>query len=103
MRKILAAALLTIGLLAGCTSLRDARGPSEICEVHHAFMRSVELPGPKAGVQLPPEYIETGIKTFPHAMPDYLPDSRHRVMLFICDDCVRAQRVWKLQHPGAVP
>jgi hypothetical protein len=103
MRKIFLAVPLIIGLFSGCTSVRDARGQSEICEVHHSFMRAVTLPGPKSPIKLPEEYLAAEFKTFPHAMPDYPPDSRHKLILYICDDCVRAQRAWKHGHPGVMP
>jgi hypothetical protein len=54
MQRTLILLSLAVGLFAGCTSLRDARGPSEICEVHHAFMHAEEVPGPKSAVQLDP-------------------------------------------------
>ena len=95
--------LFAAGVLAGCTSLRDARGPSEICEVHHTFMRSVQVPGPKKGSLLPTEYVAVGVRMFPHCLPDFEPDKRHQVVIYVCDECVRAQRQWKLQHPGVVP
>ena len=101
MLKVLLPAVFFVALLSGCSSpVRDARGQSEICEVHHAFMHAMTLPGPKSSIKLPDEYLAAEFRTFPHCMPDYPPDNRHKVLLYICDDCVRAQRAWKRDHPG---
>ncbi len=98
-------AFAAITLLAGCHSaaVRDARGSSEICEIHHTFMRSIEIPGPKGKANLPPEYVAAGLREFPHCLPDYPPDRSLRIMIYACPECVRAQRAWKQQHPGVFP
>jgi hypothetical protein len=83
MRKILALAALAVGLFTGCTSLRDARGPSELCEVHHALMHTIQVPGPHGTVQLDRAYVEAGIKLFPHCYPDYPPDQRHQLVIYV--------------------
>lgn len=98
MYRILTLVLLAVGIFTGCSSVRDARGPSEICEVHHAFMHAVEVPGPKAAVQLDPAYVQAGVRYFPHCYPEYQPDRRHRVVIYLCDECVRLQNDWKRQH-----
>jgi hypothetical protein len=98
---ILFCSLLSLAV-AGCTSLSDARGPSEICEVHRSFMRSVEVPGPKSALPVTREYLEAKAKLFPHTYLDFTPDTRNHWMIYICDDCLKAQAAWLKQHPGAV-
>ena len=97
---------LVLGLIvcAGCdTPIHDARGASELCEVHHTLMRSELVPAPKGNDPLPPDYVQAGLQFFPHAYPVYKPSKHDRLMIFICDDCVRAQMEWRRQHPGELP
>ncbi|MDB6016264.1 MAG: hypothetical protein JWR19_753 [Pedosphaera sp.] len=63
-------------------------------------MNSVEVPGPKQSVPLANDYVEAGLRFFPHGYPDYVPSPRDHVVIYICDECVRAQQVWKSQHPN---
>jgi hypothetical protein len=102
MRKIFAVGLLALGLTSGCTDIRDARGPSEYCEVHHTLMQQMIVGAPRDNVPLPAEYVQTGLQFFPHGLPDYHPSSRHKLMIYVCDGCVRAQKEWKRLHPGVV-
>jgi hypothetical protein len=102
MRKFFAVALLALGLTSGCTDIRDARGPSEYCEVHHTYMQGTVVPAPRDNTPLPPEYVEAGLRLFPHGIPEYHPSSRHKLVIYICDGCVRAQEEWKRLHPGVV-
>lgn len=101
MRKIICFGLLAVGLLTGCTtSLMDARTPSEICEIHHTFMRTDELPGQKEINPPSEEYIRARLKGFVHSYPYYLPyRTRTKFVVYICDDCVQAEQAWKHQHP----
>lgn len=91
--------LLLLPLLAGCNTLSDARGQSEFCEVHHALMTSMEVPAPQKSVVLKPEYLEARRQLFPHGIPTYPLDTRHIWVIFVCDDCSRAEAQWKKQ-PG---
>ena len=102
MRIVILFGSFLILAVAGCTSLSDARGPSEICEVHHAFMRAVEVPGPKGALPVTQEYLAAKAKLFPHTYLDFTPDTRNHWMIYICNDCVRAQAAWQKQHPGGV-
>lgn len=88
---------LTITLIAvtltGCCCLHDARGPSNICEVHHTTMRSTTEPA-WGGCMLPTfPYAEARSKLFPNAGGDYIPSpwpwKRQRVS--ICDECLHAK------------
>ncbi len=103
MRNIILLGSFVILTLAGCTSLKDARGPSEICEVHHTYMRSLNVPGPKGQLAVTMEYVEATKKLFPHTYLDYAPDDRHHWVIYVCDDCVRAKAAWERQHPESVP
>jgi hypothetical protein len=102
MRKILAVGLLALGLTSGCTDIRDARGSSEFCEVHHTLMQQMIVGAPRDNVPLPQEYVEAGLRFFPHGMPEYHASSRHKLVIYVCPDCVRAQEAWKRLNPGVV-
>lgn len=101
MRTLLCLGLLAVTLLTSCsTSLMDARTPSEICEIHHAFMRTTEVSGQKEFNPPSEEYIQARLKGFVHSYPYYLPyRAKTRFVVYLCDDCVRAEKEWKHQHP----
>jgi len=81
-------------VFSGCkTPVCDARGPSEECEIHHAFMESVEVPFVKRP-EPPMDYLQARIKYFPHAYPFALPEKCPKTMVYICDDCVKAEAEW---------
>jgi hypothetical protein len=104
MKKNFVSACLAFALImaAGCASntIQDARGPSEICEVHHAFMHEENVPGPKGQIPMTREYYEATKRLFPHAYLDFSPDYHHRLMIYVCDECVQAKELWKQQHPN---
>ena len=78
----------------GCQSkVCDARGPSEECEVHHEFMESVEVPY-KTQPLPSPDYLQARIRFFPHAYPFVLPEKCPKTMVYICEDCVKAEAAW---------
>jgi hypothetical protein len=87
-------------LLTGCNSpVCDGRGPSNICPIHHEYMRAEivsnrHLPMPSQ------DYMIARVQHFPHSYPFALPDQCGKCMLYICDDCVKAEKEWKLDHPG---
>jgi hypothetical protein len=99
MRNILLAGLLLIGILTGCgtTEIYDARGASDVCEVHHAYMHSERIRTP-ANVMPSQDYLNARLKFFPHAYPFYLPKIAGRYEVNICDYCVRAEEAWKTQN-----
>jgi len=100
MRFILYSGLLVLALvLAGCQTTCDVRGPSDICEIHHAFMHADLVSNTK---RPPPsqEYLEARAKGFVHARPFLLPAQCDRCLVNICDDCVRAEQFWQHEHPG---
>lgn len=98
MRKILVPLLLAAAL-AGCAShdVYDARGPSEFCEIHHALMHSEKISPPENAMP-PQDYLEARVRFFPHAYPFFLPETKGKYMVYICDDCVRAEEIWKSRH-----
>ncbi len=93
----------TVGLLAliavlpgftGCKSVVcDARGPSDECEIHHTLMESVKIPYSK-GTEPPDDYLQARVRFFPHAYPFALPEKCPNTMVYICDDCVKAEAAW---------
>ena len=89
--------------LAGCCSIRDARGPSSVCEVHQVCMKT-EVIRDWGGCVLPTfPYAEARQKRFPHAYPDQLPSPWpwKRERIYICPGCVRAQEEWRKQNAAA--
>jgi hypothetical protein len=94
--------LVALVLAAGCTSIRDGRGPTDICEVHNTIMHEEVVPAPRDNDPLPAEYVEAGLRLFPHAWPKYHPSHGDKVVVYICDECVRAQEEWMRLHPGVV-
>ena len=95
MRSSLILVCLALMLGSGCSSLVDARGPSEFCEVHHGLMESIQVKGPAGEFSLPQDYLELRMHRFPHAYPDFPPGGRSKWVIYICEDCVRAQQEWK--------
>jgi hypothetical protein len=100
MFKFLIALLLASGLSTGCTTWVDARGPSELCEVHHSAMRVEKFQGVGKTVAPTQQYIAARRKFFFHSYPFTLPRKWGRTyVIYICDDCVAAEKVWLKQHP----
>ena len=90
-------AILTTTLaLTGCCCLRDARGPSSTCEIHHVGMKSVTVRG-EGGCMLPIKpYADARKSQFPHTHPHRLPSPWpwNRERIYLCDQCVRSEREW---------
>jgi hypothetical protein len=100
MRFVLASIMLAMGLvLTGCHSTCDARGPSEECEIHHVLMRTelIDNDHPPAKTI---EYVIARQQAFPHTYPFALPDQCNKCVVYICDDCVRAEKEWNRRHPN---
>jgi hypothetical protein len=99
MRVILASILLAMGLLiTGCYTVCDDRGPSKTCEIHHVEMHAKVVTN--HGPTFPPtkEYFGARPALFAHTYPVILPDQCKRYIVYLCDDCVRAEQEWKKQH-----
>jgi hypothetical protein len=95
-------AMAVIGL-SGCCCLRDDRGPSNVCEVHHVAMESTTVPG-WGGCKLPTRtYANARSNLFPNTYPHQLnspwPWKRERV--YICAECVEAQKRWEDEQEQA--
>ena len=108
MRALIFSFFLGTALLCGCKTGKvcDARNESpDMCEIHHLYMRSEKYPNPH--LQTPPsrEYLEARTSYFRHAKPTLymLPDECKTIVVYICDDCVQAEKQWKAQHPGVAP
>lgn len=100
MRHILSA-LMLIGLLTACHTpnhVADFRKGSDICDLHHTKMRSVQVPEgvgcvlPRAG------YLEARDNLFPHSYPEWLESRKDFCLIYVCDDCIRAEDKWKKSH-----
>lgn len=94
--------LLTAALVSGCsTDVLDGRTDSEICEIHHTFMGSQEIQCDKHYKAPTQEYLQARKRGFIHSYPYDLPyRKRTKVLVYICEDCVQAEAMWKQQHPG---
>ena len=99
--------MLGMVLMCGCKTGKvcDARGEIDQCEIHHRIMRSEKFPNPHLTTQPSDEYLQARVKYFLHAKPTLymLPDECKSCMVYICDDCVEAERRWKHEHPGEAP
>ncbi len=86
-------------LCGGCqTKVCDARGPSDMCEVHNNYMEGVKIsyrqqPLPSRA------YLEARVKYFPHAKPFLMSKECPVCVFYICDYCERAEQGW-LQSAG---
>ncbi len=75
----------------------DARGPYEVCEVHHEYMDTVivaneRMPQPSQA------YLDARAKLFPHSYPYILPIECKRCVVYFCKDCVREEKEWRRRH-----
>ena len=96
--------LLAAGLLAGCSSLVDARSGSEICEIHHQYMREVKISGKHNPQRPSQEYLAARVRGFIHAYPVSLPyHYRTKYVVYICVDCEKADGEWRKAHPDLAP
>jgi hypothetical protein len=94
---VLAAAVVAS---TGCSTVLDARGESEVCEIHHTYMQSVEVSAPSDTKQRTQEYLEARMKFFRHSYPSALPERiRTKYVVYLCDKCVKAEADWKKEHP----
>jgi hypothetical protein len=85
---------IALALMIGCA--KDRRGPSSVCQVHHVQMRSVIIGGFSATVDAGPTYEDAHAKFFPNGCPSSSP--KERIKIYMCDECVRAQREWLQIH-----
>lgn len=84
--------------LTGCkTQVVDCRGPVDVCEIHHTFMRT-EVVKNRHRPLPSQEYVMARAHYFIHAEPFFLPEEAKKCAVYICDDCVRAEEQWKMQH-----
>ena len=99
MRVFFYVAMLAVAsLFFGCSAPTcDGRGPSEICEIHHTMMGTVLVKRTKTP-PLTREYLEARAHLFIHSYPFALPEQCGSCVVYICDDCVRAEREWKRGH-----
>jgi hypothetical protein len=101
MRILIASILLATGLfVSGCTtpSTCDARGPSEVCELHHEYMQTELYTNPKHATMPTDEYLQARTKLFVHSYPFILPNQCDKCVIYVCDECVRVEGEWKRQH-----
>ena len=98
MNYAVAVVLSAIALSSGCAT-RDARGPSLVCEVHHIAMRSVSVPLVVGWVDhFDANYTQAADHVFPHMQPEGPASKWRRERVYVCDECVRAQRDWLQSH-----
>lgn len=87
-------------LITGCQTDKvcDARGPSEICEIHHTFMETDVVTNKKHWLMPTQEYLEARNRLFRHSRPFILPEQCKKCAVFVCEDCVRAEEEWKRRN-----
>ncbi len=83
-----------------CDLRREA---GEVCEIHHLYMHAEKYPNPHRTISPSQEYLVARTRLFTHAKPTLylLPDECKYAMVYVCDECVRAEREWKTAHPEA--
>lgn len=95
-------ALFAAALLAGCATEKvcDARGESEICEIHHAIMETEVVKNKKEWPMPSQAYLQARARYFRHAYPFLLPSSKDcpKCAVYICAECVRAEQEWKRRN-----
>lgn len=101
LKSILPVCILVLVLGEGCRTpghVTDLRGASDVCAVHHVKMRSVQFPM-GSGCALPyAGYLEARDNCFPNAFPIWLNSQKDYCIIYVCDDCIRAEDVWKKSH-----
>jgi len=100
MRSLICAVILAAAfLLTGCYSkICDLRGPLDVCQIHHEYMREALISNRHLAMPSQ-EYLIARVQFFPHSYPFALPDQCDKTEVYICDDCVKAERAWRLAHP----
>jgi hypothetical protein len=102
MRILSVICLAVVALFVGCTSDRktcDGRGESEVCEVHHVMMQTVNVPNPRLKTQPSDQYLQDRLHGFPHSRPFALPKECKEAVVYICEQCFRTEELWRHQHP----
>ena len=97
------ALLVATAFFTGCASHHhtcDGRDNSEMCELHHRMMSIVTLPNPNMKTPPSDEYLGARIRGFVHSKPFYLPPECTEVVVYICEECLRNERMWRDQHPA---
>lgn len=102
MRILILTMLAAVGLFStSCRTVCDARGPVEICEIHHAYMETVIIDFEQKPVPSQ-EYVEARFKYFLHSYPyETMPEKCKKCVVYVCPDCARAEQEWLWRHPQA--
>ncbi len=105
MRILSVLSLIVVALAVSCASDRktcDGRGDAEgaeVCEVHHLMMRTVTVPNPRMKKTPSEQYLQDRVRAFPHSRPFALPPECREAIVYICDQCLRTEEIWRHQHP----
>jgi len=102
MTRSLSCAIIGV-LLTGCASVQDLRGKVDVCEIHLTKMRTERIGQPRVNWDLSTErglrYAEAMTESFPHFQPDTSVSGCNKFyLMYVCDDCVRAERDRSLSH-----
>jgi hypothetical protein len=89
-----------IFFITGCETDKvcDARGQSDVCEIHHTFMETEIVENKKHWPRPTQEYLQARAQYFRHAYPFVLPDQCKKCAIHVCEDCVRAEEEWKRKN-----
>lgn len=95
--RIFLVLILAVALTACRTPGRvyDQREASNVCELHHTTMRSVRVPLGIGSVLPYAGYLEARDKLFPHSYPQWLGSQKDYCIIYVCDDCIRAEDAWR--------
>lgn len=89
--------------LTGCQSEKicDARGDTDICEIHHVIMQEEIVKNRNKNPTMPSqEYLAARAQNFRHSYPFLLPKECTSCAVNICPACVRAEELWMRQNQG---
>ncbi len=76
----------------------DSRRGSDRCELHSLEMRTARVPA-GIGCILPyMGYLEARDKEFPHSYPRVLQSRKRYELIYVCDECITAERKWSETH-----
>lgn len=103
--RFLLLSIAVIGLTSCRTPIADDAGPDidlrkgpERCELHSVEMRTTRVPT-AIGCALPYSgYLEARDKFFPHSLPRVLESKRRYCFIYVCDECIAAERQWSQAH-----
>jgi hypothetical protein len=76
----------------------DLRQGSDHCELHSVQMCTARVPAAIGSVLPYAGYLEARDKLFPHSFPRVLESKKRYCLIYVCDECIAAERQWSQTH-----